>query len=631
MTHTVSFSELNLNSSLLSAVEELGFTTPTEIQSHCIPLLQQGKDVLGLAQTGTGKTAAFALPLLAKVNVQENRPQLLVLAPTRELAVQVAEACESFARNIRGLRVLPIYGGQSFRNQLDGLRRGAHVVVGTPGRVIDHINRGTLMLNNIKAVVLDEADEMLRMGFIDDVETILSSTPDDKQMALFSATMPKGVQGICERYLKNAEKVEIAARNSSKASVEQHVWYCNNVFKNAALLRVLQAENYEGAIVFVRTKNDTVELAQWLEPQGIRVAPLNGDMNQAHREQTIARLKDGRIDVVIATDVAARGLDVERIGLVINYDLPFDSEAYVHRVGRTGRAGRSGKAISFVKHKERRLVRQIETDTGSTFKTMQLPSAEQVFVKRKVQLEADIAVKLESADITKYQELVEQMAADMSVDPALLAAALLLKSADSQPLWVEEFPEDPRGDRNERFSRDRNDRFSRDRGDRNDRFSRDRNDRGGRDAYNREDRGDRFSRDRNDRFARDDRAPREDRFARDDRAPREDRFARDDRAPREERRFGERTDAPRERRPRADMPKMDNYRIEVGKTHGVSPKHIVGAIANEADISSRFIGEIRLYDEHSTVQLPQGMPANLLQHMQRVFVCNRPLKMTLEQ
>ncbi|KAF7766883.1 ATP-dependent RNA helicase DeaD [Pseudoalteromonas undina] len=561
MSEPVTFESLNLSPAILKAVEELGYKTPSEIQAQCIPLLLERKDVLGLAQTGTGKTAAFALPLLNDIDPSVKQPQILVLTPTRELAIQVAEAFEQYAKHTRGVEVLALYGGQSYSIQLSALRRGAQIIVATPGRLIDHINRGTIKFDALQALVLDEADEMLRMGFIDDVENIMEKTPREKQTCLFSATMPKQIQNISSKYMNNPEQVHISARNSTVSSVEQVFWNAH-VHKNKAIVRFLEAEQYEGAIVFVRTRNDTVQLAELLEREGFSAAPLNGDMNQQARERTVDRLKSGMLNVVIATDVAARGLDVDRLSLVINYDIPQDSEAYVHRIGRTGRAGRTGKAILFVKHNERYLLKNIIRHTKSEIAQVELPTAKVVEEKRINALQEKLTLALENKDITFFNEVAANMAQKLELAPEDLAGALLCLAQQQSPIKVEEVKIQPR-ERNERNPRnDRNDRGDRGR----------RNERGG------------------------------------ERAERK----------------------PRERNSR-DAGPMDTYRIEVGREHGVQVKNIVGAIANEADISSKFIGDIRLHDSHSTVQLPQNMPKDVLDHFQKVFICKRPMGMTLTQ
>jgi ATP-dependent RNA helicase DeaD len=363
MTTTVSFADLNLSEPTLKAVQELGYENPSPIQAATIPLILEQQDIIGQAQTGTGKTAAFALPVLSQIDLDQRLPQVIVMCPTRELAIQVSEAFQAYARYIKGFHVLPIYGGQAYGQQINALKRGVHVVVGTPGRVLDHLDKGTLKLSGIKTLILDEADEMLRMGFIEDIETIMDAAPKECQKTMFSATMPTPIAKIARKYLRNPEEVKIASKTSTVERIEQQFLMLRNNQKLDALTRILEAEEYDGCIIFVRTRSLTTELSEKLEARGHAVAPINGDMNQAAREQTIRRLKSGSLDIVIATDVAARGLDVERISLVINYDIPLDTEAYVHRIGRTGRAGRSGKAILLTTPREKRLLFAIERAT----------------------------------------------------------------------------------------------------------------------------------------------------------------------------------------------------------------------------------------------------------------------------
>lgn len=558
------FSELNLPEALTKVVSELGYETPSPIQAQCIPLLLQGKDVLGLAQTGTGKTAAFALPLLANIDINANQPQILALAPTRELAIQVAEAFQTYARHLRGFHVLPIYGGQSYDIQFKQLKRGPQVVVGTPGRIMDHLKRKTLDLSNIKTLILDEADEMLRMGFIDDVETIMKDMPEQRQTALFSATMPDQIKRITKRYMNNPTEVRIQNKTSTVENIEQKCWIVRGVNKLDALTRMLETEEYDGVIIFARTKTATVELAERLEARGYRSAALNGDMNQQVRERTIARLKSGGLDILVATDVAARGLDVERLSLVVNYDIPTDTESYVHRIGRTGRAGRKGKAILFVAPRERRLLKAIERATRQEITIMDLPSRDEVTKTRITNFETQLLSVVESEDLTFYRTLFEQIENNTDIDDLDLAAALLYLAQKEKPLQpVEEKFVEPRANvRNERNDRGRNDRNDRGRTDRSDRGRPERSEQGG--------------------------------------------------------------DKPRGRGRPTDV-ELEVYRIDVGRSHGVQVKNIVGAIANEADINSRFIGDIKLADDYSTIELPKGMPAETLKHLENVYVCKRQL------
>ena len=560
-TDTLTFSDLNLPEKLLKVVAELGYETPSPIQSQCIPHILSGKDVLGVAQTGTGKTAAFALPLLANIDVTSKKTQVLVLAPTRELAIQVAEAFQSYSRHLNGFHVMPIYGGQSYNIQFKQLNRGPQVVVGTPGRIMDHLKRKTLDLSNLKTLVLDEADEMLRMGFIDDVETILKEMPEQHQTALFSATMPDQIRRITKRYMNNPVEVKIKSKTSTVENIEQKCWIVRGVNKLDALTRMLETEDFDGVIIFARTKTATVELAERLEARGYRSAALKGDMNQQLRERTIARLKAGSLDILVATDVAARGLDVERLSLVVNYDIPTDTESYVHRIGRTGRAGRKGKAILFAAPRERRLLKAIERATRQEITMIDLPTRDEVTQTRINNFEKQILAVCESEDLTFYRTLLAQIENNSEVDNQDLLAALLFMAQKDKPLQPVE----------EKFVEPRSNERSFDRGDRNDRGRRDRNDRG-------------------------------------DRSRGRDRDG----------------DKPRGRGRPTDI-ELERYRLDVGRSHGVQVKNIVGAIANEADINSRFIGDIKLNDDYSTIELPKGMPEATLKHLEKVYVCKRPL------
>ncbi|SQD80085.1 DEAD/DEAH box helicase [Moritella yayanosii] len=467
----VQFTDLNLPEPILRVLNDLGYEAPTPIQAECIPLLQNGGDVLGMAQTGTGKTAAFALPLLSNIDTALTKPQILVLAPTRELAIQVAEAFQTYSRHMRGFHVLPIYGGQSYPIQLKALKRNPQVIVGTPGRVIDHINRGTLDLSGIKAIVLDEADEMLRMGFIDDVESILSKTPAERQMALFSATMPEEIRRITKRFMTNPTSVQIATKTSTVENIEQKCLIIGGLqAKLDGLTRILETEDYDGVIIFARTKTMTVELAEKLEARGYSAAALNGDLNQAMRERTISRLKSGQLDILIATDVAARGLDVPRIDLVINYDIPTDTESYVHRIGRTGRAGRKGTAILFAAPRERRLLKAIERATRQPLIMMDLPSRDDV-TKKRISSFRDQLAALSTGDenLDFYRNLVGQLSEELELSELDLASALLFLAQKEKPLVLP--PEAPRRERSFRDD-DRGDRGRNDRGERRDRGDR---------------------------------------------------------------------------------------------------------------------------------------------------------------
>ncbi|MDZ7924277.1 MAG: DEAD/DEAH box helicase [Marinagarivorans sp.] len=407
---TQTFEQLGLTASLLKALEDIGYETPSPIQAQAIPVMLEGRDILGQAQTGTGKTAAFALPLLQMVDAKQMVPQVLVLAPTRELAIQVAEAFQSYAHFIKGFHVLPIYGGQGYEQQIRALKRGVHVIVGTPGRVMDHMRKGTLKLDGLKHLVLDEADEMLRMGFIDDVEWVLEQTPKDRQIALFSATMPKEIARVANTYLQNPVHVKIENTTKTNLSIHQRYWAVGGISKIDALTRILEAETFDGVIIFVRTKTATIELAEKLEARGHSCAALNGDISQNIRERTIERLKNGKIDILIATDVAARGLDVDRISLVINFDIPYDAEAYVHRIGRTGRAGRTGNAILFVARREMRMLRTIEQNTGKEIEPMKLPSVIDINEQRVVRFKQQILDSIAGEDLSVYSNIFESTA-----------------------------------------------------------------------------------------------------------------------------------------------------------------------------------------------------------------------------
>jgi len=519
--------------------------------------------------------------------ISKKTPQILVLTPTRELAIQVAEAFQSYAKHIKGFHVLPIYGGADIGGQLRGLKRGAQVVVGTPGRMLDHLRRRSLDLSQVRGLILDEADEMLRMGFIDDVETILAKTPNDCQRALFSATMPPAIRRVTQKYLGDAETISIENKTKTVERIEQQYVTCKSHQKMDALTRVLEVESFDGMIIFVRTKSSTVDIAERLEARGFSSAALNGDLSQAIRERTINRLKKGQVDIVVATDVAARGLDVERISHVINFDIPYDNESYVHRIGRTGRAGRDGKAILFITPKENRLLRSIEKSTRQVIKPMAMPSNEEVSGQRIQQFTEQLLKTMELPKLDKFRSLIQQLADENDLEMAHVAAALVFENQKERPLFpkLETITAPTNKDRDRDSGRERN----RDRGDRN----KDRGDR-------KEHRGQRTEN-------RDSRAePRRERSEK----PKRESKAKD-------------ADANRDGVP------MVTYRLEVGNNDGISPSNIVGAIANEADIESRFIGEIKLHDDYSTVDLPEGMPADLLNHLKKVRVCAKPMRISV--
>src|SRR5690554_3201091 len=448
----ITFADLGLSDQVLRAIKDVGYETPSAIQEATIPVLLSGRDVVGLAQTGTGKTAAFALPILSRLDVTQKKPQALVLSPTRELALQVCEAFEQYAANLRGVHVLPVYGGQAYGVQLSALRRGVHVVVGTPGRIMDHLAKGTLDLSELKYLVLDEADEMLKMGFAEDVETILAETPDEKQVALFSATMPAAIRRISQKYLHDPEEITVKTKTTTSANVTQRYLIVSYPQKVDALTRILEVENFEGMIVFVRTKSETENLAEKLRARGYSAAAISGDVAQVQRERTVNQLKSGKLDILVATDVAARGLDVDRISHVVNFDIPIDTESYVHRIGRTGRAGRSGAAISFVTPRERRLLGAIEKATRQPLTQMQLPSVEDVNVTRLARFDDAITEALNQSDrISAFRDIVGHYVAHHDVPEADVAAALAVVAQGDTPLLLS--PEDPSARRDERYGR----------------------------------------------------------------------------------------------------------------------------------------------------------------------------------
>jgi ATP-dependent RNA helicase DeaD len=599
-----SFAELGLPESLLQTLSKLGYESPSPIQAATIPPLLEGLDVLGQAQTGTGKTAAFALPILARIDLKQARPQALVLAPTRELAIQVAEAFQRYAQQLPNFHVLPIYGGQGYGAQLHGLSRGTHVVVGTPGRIKDHLARGTLDLSHLSVVVLDEADEMLRMGFIDDVDSILQKTPPTRQVALFSATMPAPIRRIAQTHLKNPVEVAIRSNTTTVAAVRQRYWLVSGVHKLDALTRILEAEPFEAMIVFARTKLGTEELAERLQARGFSAAAINGDLIQAQREKTIARLKEGQLDILVATDVAARGLDVERVSHVLNYDIPYDSEAYVHRIGRTGRAGRSGDAILFVTPRERHLLRAIERATRQPIEPMMLPSVQAVNDRRIARFYKRISDGLEVGDLDLFRSLITDFAHQNEVAELDIAAALARMLQGKTPLLLSPSADaapapEMRSEKNERPPRE-------------DRFERPRTDRPRREfpTHTEAESKPMFARS-NERLATEGSRP----------ASPSPRPAADTRPPR----------PVRERPARPVDPavgKLEKFRVEVGHAHGVKPGNLVGAIANEAGLESQFMGRIEIEDEFSIVELPEGMPDDVFQHLKKVWVVGRPLRIS---
>jgi len=551
------FDQLDLQAPLLAALAEIGYETPSPIQAACIPLLLAGHDILGEAQTGTGKTAAFALPALHRVDIAKRNPQVLVLAPTRELAIQVAEAFQRYASKMPGFHVLPIYGGQSMVVQLRQLQRGAHVIVGTPGRVMDHMERKSLNLESLTTLILDEADEMLRMGFIDDVEWILERIPAERQTALFSATMPDAIRRVAHRYLNDPKEVKIKSATATVSTIRQRFLQIAGPHKLDALTRILEVEDeFDAAIVFVRTKTATVELAEKLEARGYAAACLNGDMTQQLRERVIEQLKNKTLDIVVATDVAARGIDVPRVSHVINYDIPYDTEAYVHRIGRTGRAGRAGNAILFVAPRENHLLRQIERATRQPIEALKLPSREAVADKRVASFRQQVSEVLESEDLSFFLNVIAGMEENNESDIREIAAALAYLAQKDRPLQM---PDSGKPD-----------------------------------------------------FAQMSASGKPD-----PRPPRETREPRENRGEILER-----------RRDYAEG-RLARYRIDVGREHMASPKDIVGAIANEAGIESRFIGQINLFEDYSTVELPADLSNEVIQILRRARVRQQALNIRL--
>ena len=575
---STSFSDMALKQPLLKALNALGYELPTAIQAQTIPLLLDGRDVLGQAQTGTGKTAAFALPILSNLDLKQKDPQVLVLAPTRELAIQVAEAFKSYASQIKSFHVLPVYGGQEYGTQLRALQRGVHVIVGTPGRVMDHMRRGNLKLDKLKTLVLDEADEMLRMGFIDDVEWVLEQIPKQRQIVLFSATMPAQIRKITQRYLRNPAEITIKVKTTTAETIRQRYWPVTGTHKLDALTRILEAETFDAMLVFVRTKTSTLEVADKLEARGYRAVALNGDIAQKNRERIITQLKAGKLDILVATDVAARGLDVDRISHVINYDIPHDTEAYVHRIGRTGRAGRKGDAILFVAPRERRMLQAIEKATRKEIELMELPSTDMVNNRRIEKFKQRISDTLTEEGLDLFKGLIEQYQEESQTDTLDIAAALAKQVQGSAPFLLS-------GKSVAKAA-----------------FAADQADSGSAKKSRRE-------------------KPRSD--ADGERKPRRDKS---------------RSSADGERKPGRDQAEgenrepekgMDRFRVEVGHLHKVKPGNIVGAIANEADIDSKHIGRINIFDDYSLVDLPEDMPKELLQELKHVRVVGQRLNISL--
>ncbi len=561
----ISFDDLNLSAPLMKALKDVGYESPSPIQAKTIPLVMAGKDLVGQAQTGTGKTAAFALPLLSRINLKKKSPQVLVLTPTRELAIQVAEAFQTYAKHMKGFHVLPVYGGQDYGTQLRPLKRGVHVVVGTPGRVMDHMRRGTLKLETLDCLVLDEADEMLRMGFIDDVEWILEQIPEKRQIVLFSATMPTQIRKIAKKYLQDPEQVTIKNKTATVETTHQRYWMVSGAHKLDALTRILEAENHDAVLIFVRTRISTVELAEKLQARGYAAVPLNGDLQQKQRERTLTQLKSGKLDILVATDVAARGLDVDRISHVINYDIPNETGAYIHRIGRTGRAGRTGEAILFVTPREKHWLHRIERATRQKIEMMELPSTEMINDKRVARFKQNISDTLAREGLGFYQNLIEEYQQEHNVPATEIAAALAKLVQGKEPLLLKPLPAG-------------------------------RKDKKGRGAQARID-----SRGRNESRGREE--------------TRESRRAPKNKA--QKRKHGSDPESG-----------METYRIEVGHDHEIQPGNIVGAIANEAGLDSRNIGRIDIHDNYSLVDLPEGMPKEVYRDLRKTWVAGRKLNIS---
>ncbi len=537
---SVNFNSFGLSDALLKVLEEVGYEVPSAIQEQCITHLLNGHDVIGQAQTGTGKTAAFALPLIDRIDLNNNQVQLLVLTPTRELAIQVSEAIQTYARHLKGFHVLPIYGGQSYDVQLRPLKRGVHAVVGTPGRVMDHLKRGTLKLNSLKALVLDEADEMLKMGFIDDVKWVMEKLPKERQIALFSATMPDVIRRVAEKFLNSPKVVKVKTKTATAQTISQRYWLVGGVHKLDALTRILEVESFDALLIFVRTKTATSNLAEKLSARGFTAEAINGDIAQNQRERIIQQLKNGKIDIFIATDVAARGLDVDRISHVVNYDIPQDPESYVHRIGRTGRAGREGKAILFVAPRERRMLKTIERITRQPIDPMLLPTAKIINEQRVNNFKQRITDTLDNQELAIFEELILDYQKEHEIDAFKISSALALMAQGTEPLLLNEKEINQAS-----FDEKNKNKIS----------------------------------------------------------------------------VSVHADSLK------DNPaiKMRRYRVAVGRKDNIKPGNVLGAIANEAEISSEFIGAIQIFQDFTTVDLPDEMPKETLQILKNTRVFDKKL------
>jgi len=538
------FSDFGLSDSILKVLDSIGYETPSPIQEQCITHLLNGEDVIGQAQTGTGKTAAFALPLLDNIDLSLNAPQLLILAPTRELAIQVSEAVQVYARGLKGFHVLPIYGGQSYDIQLRPLKRGVHAVVGTPGRVMDHIKKGTLKLDNIKSFVLDEADEMLKMGFIDDIKWVMERIPEQRQIALFSATMPNIIKRVAEQFLNKPKLVKVKTKTETAPTIKQKYCLVGGLSQKLdALTRILEVTEFDAMIIFARTKTLTVELSEKLAARGFSAEAINGDIQQSQREKIINKFKKGGIDILVATDVAARGLDVPRISHVVNYDIPQDAETYVHRIGRTGRAGREGEAILFVSNRERRMLSNIERVTRQKIEPLELPTAKIINEKRVNTFKQKITQTISNQDLGVFEKLVSEFQeSNEELSLIKIASALAHIAQGNEPLFLSE---------------------------------------------------------------------------------KEPSFGRDQKP-------GEEKVVPVEANPLNAHPQipMRRYKLEVGNSNNIKPGNILGAIANEADMDSEYIGSIQIFDNFSTVDLPDEMPKETFEVLKKTMVNGKRLNIT---
>ncbi|MFK5954309.1 MAG: DEAD/DEAH box helicase [Desulfobacterium sp.] len=632
----IGFDEMNLSPALCNTLQDVGYETPTPIQSLTIPHLLQGRDLLGQARTGTGKTAAFALPLLSRIDLAKRKPQILVLAPTRELAIQVTESFKTYGARMKGLSVLSVYGGQSYGIQLTALKRGVHVVVGTPGRLMDHLQRKTLNFSDLFCVVLDEADEMLHMGFIEDVQWILDRTPKDAQTALFSATMPGPIRKIAQKYLTNPEEILVRSDVDLSSTINQQFWMVKGERKSNALSRILEATSFDGVIVFAKTRIATVEVAKSLEEKGFKAEALNGDMAQNVRERTIARLKSGHIDILVATDVAARGLDVERISHVINYDMPSKVDPYVHRIGRTGRAGRTGEAIIFLNRNERWMVKNIERATKQKIREILLPSNRDINEKRVKNFKEGITRTLASEDVSVFQELIEAYALEHDIPVVQVAAALGKRAHGIGPFLL---PAQDRGKKGSAPAMRKNtpprSRQASERPVKGKPSPR----QGAEHSRNGADK----SRKGGDKFHQERGATPQEREMAPGKTPSRQKMSASDQKTQSGKEFSKTAmdqplfgkemgsdhakeeKSPKKRKMAPLERGMERFRIEVGREHGVLPKDIVGAIANEAGLEGKHIGSIDIHSNFSLVDLPTGMPKVVFRELKKAWVKSRQM------